>query len=265
MGGWKVRLSDGSEIGPMDLAALRTWLAQGLVDADSPVMRPGTRSWVALGTVEELKRALGAARPRAASRRGRGRKAETEFEAEEVYSTGLDEASAADLGRVRSVGIVLLAAAALFGFLAWRPQYAAPVFDGTPWRPVALGALALGLALLPGWNLARRGVRLALLLVALALFPLAGILIAQGERGSGLIALASAWLLVCGLAALLAPSMGLAGVALALVPVLAAGYGAWRFGRASETSAAAQVRQWVSADRHYSDATLGLTLDIPEG
>jgi hypothetical protein len=59
--------------------------------------------------------------------------------------------------------------------------------------------------------------------------------------------------------------MRLAGVALALVPVLAAGYGAWRFGRASESGAAAQVRQWVAVDRHYSDATLGLTLDIPEG
>ena len=264
MGGWKVRLSDGSEIGPMDLAAVRTWLAQGLIDADSPVMRPGTRSWVALATVEELKGALGATRPRAASRRGRGRQAEPE-ETEDAYSTGTDGESSADLWRVRLVGMVLLAAAAVFGFLAWRPEYAAPVFDGTPWRPLALGALALGLALLPGRNLARRGVRLLLLLVAMALFPLAGILIAQGERGSGLLALASAWLLVCGLAILLAPSMGLAGVALALVPVLAAGYGAWRFGRSADTGAATQIRQWVSTERHYSDPTLGLSLDIPEG
>jgi hypothetical protein len=263
MAGWKVRLSDGSEIGPMDLAALKTWLAQGLVDADSPVMRPGTRSWVALGTVEELRGTLGATRPKAASRRGRGRKAE--IEADEGDYAGADGSGAADLWRVRSVGIVLLGAAALFGLLTWRPEYVAPVFDGAPWRPIALGALALGLALLPGWNFARVGVRLVLLLVALALFPIAGILIMQGERGAGLLALASAWLLVCGLAVLLAPSMGLAGVVLALVPVLAAGYGAWRFGRSSETSTAAQIRQWVAADRHYSDATLGLTLDIPEG
>jgi hypothetical protein len=263
MAGWKVRLSDGSEIGPMDLAALRTWLAQGLVDADSPVMRPGTRSWVALGEVEELKGALGATRPKASARRGRRGKAEAE--AEEVDYAGADEASAADLWRVRFIGILLIAAAALFGLLAWRPEYAAPVFDGAAWRPVALGALALGLALLPGWNLARRGVRLVLLLAAFALFPVAGILIAQGERGTGLLALVSAWVLVSGLAALLAPSMGWAGVVLVLVPVLAAGYGAWRFGRAPDGGTAAQVRQWVSADRHYSDATLGLTLDIPDG
>jgi hypothetical protein len=263
MAGWKVRLSDGSEIGPMDLAALRTWLAQGLVDADSPVMRPGTRSWVTLGEVEELKGALGATRPKASVRRGRSRKAEAE--AEEVDYAGAGEASAADLWRVRFIGILLIAAAALFGLLAWRPEYAAPVFDGAPWHPVALGTLALGLALLPGWNLARRGVRLVLLLAAFALFPVAGILIAQGERGTGLLALASAWVLVSGLAALLAPSMGWAGVVLVLVPVLAAGYGAWRFGRASDGGTAAQVRQWVSAERHYSDATLGLTLDIPDG
>ncbi len=265
MGGWKVRLSDGSEIGPMDLSALRTWLAQGLVDGDSPVMRPGSRKWVALGTVEELKGAVGVTRPKAASRRGRSRKAEAEVESDGLSYDGADESSTADLWRVRVVGILLIGAAAVFGLLAWRPEHAAPVFDGAPWRPVALGTLALGLALLPGWNLARRGVRLALLLVAFALFPVAGILIAQGERGAGLLALASAWLFVSGLAALLARAMGWAGVALALVPVLASGYGAWRFGLASDRDSATQIRQWVSADRRYTDDMLGLILDIPEG
>jgi hypothetical protein len=160
---------------------------------------------------------------------------------------------------------LLILAAALFGFLAWRPHHAAPAFDGAPWRPVALGALALGLALLPGWSLARRGVRLALLLVALALFPIAGVLIAQGERGAGLVALASGWVLVSGLAVLLARTMGRAGVAAALVPVLAAGYGVWRFGSAADSKASAQLREWASAERRYTDDTLGLTLDIPEG
>jgi GYF domain 2 len=263
MGGWKVRISDGSEIGPMDLVALRTWLAQGLVDGDSPVMRPGTRKWVALGTVEELRGALGATRSKAASRRARAREAEVESADFEYAEAG--EPTAADLWRVRVVGILLIVAAAVFGLLAWRPEYAAPAFDGAPWRPVALGTLALGLALLPGWSLARRGVRLALLLVAFALFPVAGILIAQGERGAGLLALASVWLFVSGLAALLARTMGRAGVAVVLLPVLAAGYGAFQFGRASESDVSTQLRAWVSAERRYTDGTLGLTLDIPEG
>ena len=55
MAGFKVRLGDGSEIGPMDLSALRTWLSQGLIDGDSPVMRPGSRKWEPLHTVRELQ------------------------------------------------------------------------------------------------------------------------------------------------------------------------------------------------------------------
>ena len=204
MSGWKVRLGDGSEIGPMDLDALRTWLAQGLVDGDSPVMRPGSRKWVPLGTIQELKGALGLTRPKASSRPARARP-------ERAAPASLPAASpeAVDHWRVRVVGILLLAAAAVLGILAWRPAEAPPAFDGAPWWQLALGALALGIALLPGWDLARRGVRLALLLVAFALFPLAGILIAQGERGAGLLALASAWLFVSGLAALLPSDRGL--------------------------------------------------------
>ncbi len=260
MSGWKVRLGDGSEIGPMDLDALRTWLAQGLVDGDSPVMRPGSRKWVPLGTIQELKGALGLTRPKASSRPARARP-------ERAAPASLPAASpeAVDHWRVRVVGILLLAAAAVLGILAWRPAEAPPAFDGAPWWQLALGALALGIALLPGWDLARRGVRLALLLVAFALFPLAGILIAQGERGAGLLALASAWLFVSGLAALLPRTAGWAGVALALVPVLVGGYGVWRFGRAPETDAARRARAWVSPDRRFTDGALGLTLDVPDG
>ena len=50
-----------------------------------------------------------------------------------------------------------------------------------------------------------------------------------------------------------------------LVPVLAVGYGAWRFGRAPENEASAGARGWASADRRFTDDALGLTLDIPEG
>ena len=65
MSGYKVRLSDGSEIGPMDLAALKTWQLQGLIDGDSPVMRSGSRKWVPLRSLPEFK---GARRTRTSSR-----------------------------------------------------------------------------------------------------------------------------------------------------------------------------------------------------
>jgi hypothetical protein len=258
MGGFKVRLGDGSEIGPMDLAALRTWLAQGLVDGTSPVMRPGSRKWVPLATIPELKGALGASRPKAAPRPSRVRRAE----AEPADVTGL---TAADSWRVRVVGALLLVAAVAFGTLAWRPAHAAPGLDGAPWLQVALGALALGLALQLGWDLARRVVQMLLLLVAFALFPLAGILIAQGERGAGLLAVASVWLFVSGLAALLPRALGWRGVALAVLPVLAGAYGAVRFGLAPENDASRSVREWVSPERRFTDDALGLTVEIPGG
>jgi hypothetical protein len=260
MGGFKVRLGDGSEIGPMDLAALRTWLAQGLVDGDSPVMRPGSRKWTPLASVPELKGALGSTRPRAARRAARAGPSRAASDA-----TTAAEPGPLDRWRTRGVGALLLAAAAALGYLAWRPDEAAPAFDGAPWARVALGALALGLCLVPGWDLGRRLVRVALLLVAFALFPLAGILIAQGERGPGLLALASAWVFASTLAALLPRTLGPAPAVVLLVPVLAAGYGAWHFGRAAEGEGAERVRQWASPDRRYADDTLGLVLELPQG
>jgi hypothetical protein len=258
MGGFKVRLGDGSEIGPMDLAALRTWLAQGLVDGNSPVMRPGTRKWVPLATVPELKGALGASRPKAAPRASRARRAEAE-------PAAALEPAGVDRWRARIVGLLLLAAAAALGYLAWRPAEAAPGLDGAPWLQLALGALAVGLALQLGWDLARRGVQVVLFLVAFALFPVAGILIAQGERGAGLFTVASAWLFVSGLAALLPRALGWKGAAVALLPVLAGGYGAYRFGLAPESDTGRRVREWASPERRFTDDALGLTLDIPAG
>ncbi len=239
MAGWKVRLGDGSEIGPMDLAALHTWLAQGLVDGDSPVMRPGSRKWVALATIPELKGALGASRPKADSRpgaRAARRPADTETD-------GADESRPSICGGCGSSGSCCSSRRRRSGTWPGAPPRRPRPSTARRGCSSRSAALALGLALLPGWDLARRGVRVALLLVAFALFPLAGILIAQGERGAGLLALASVWLFASGLAALLPRTLGWAGVTLALLPVLAAGYGAWRFGRAPESDASRHVRE----------------------
>ena len=266
-GGYKVRISDGSEIGPMDLAALQTWLAQGLIDGDSPVMGPGSRSWVPLSSLPELQRTLSATQPvssRGSKRNAANARLDTLDDDDEAYDTG-ESGGGFDRLRILAVGIVLLAVAAAFGYLTWRPERALPALDGAPWLQLALGALALGLALLPGWDFARRAVRIVLLLVAFALFPIAGILIAQGERGSALLTLGSAWFLVSGLFALLAPTLGWAGLALALLPVLAGGYGAVRFGLAPATGQEASVRGWATDDRRFTDSALGLTLEVPDG
>jgi hypothetical protein len=230
------------------------------VDGDSPVMRPGSRKWVPLSTISELKGALGVSTGRAKAKAKRAKKAAERDGALELD----DEPTAVDRLRVRVVAGLLLLLAAGLGFLAYRPSEALSAFDGAPWLELSLGALALGLALVPGWNLARNIVRIALILAAFALFPLAGILIAQGERGAGLLALGSVWLIVSGLAALLPQRLGWAGLAVAALPVLVGGYGIYSFGRAQATEAE-QLRDWSAPERRFVDDGLGLTLDAPDG
>ena len=72
MKGYKVRIADGSEIGPMDLQAVRNWYAQGLLESDSPVLAPGAKHWVPLAKAIDLvdlrgRRGAPALRPSARS------------------------------------------------------------------------------------------------------------------------------------------------------------------------------------------------------
>ncbi len=266
MNGFKVRLGDGSEIGPMDLAALRTWLSQGLVDQDSPVMRPGTRKWVPLGSVPELKgltrsRRSSASAGRTASSRTSvsGRPSRDDRPEADFAPGGLDR------WRTAGVGVLLLAIAVLLAVPVFQPAAVLPALDAAPWLQLAMASFALGLALLPPWPLARRIVRGLLCLAAFALFPLAGILFAQGERGAALLAVGSAWLLLSGLLILLAPSLGVGRLLLALLPVALGLVGAVHFGRAADSQEAQRLRDWTSPDRRFTDEALGLTLEVPRG
>jgi hypothetical protein len=260
MAGFKVRLGEDAGEIELDLAGLRTWLSAGTIDSDTPVMRPGTRKWVPLSSIPELK-GLGVSRPKAGPKAKRRRPAQEDDEPEPFD----DEPQPLDVFRVRAAGAVLILLALGFGYLAFRPGEAVSAFDGAPWPQLALGAFAMGLALLPGWPLARNLVRIALLLAAFALFPLAGILFAQGERGTALLALGSAWLVVSGLAALLPRRLGIAGLLVAALPVLAGGFGLVRFGRAESSEAEQAMREWTTGERRFADDALGLTLDAPSG
>jgi hypothetical protein len=64
---YKVRLADGSEIGPLDRAMLRSWYEQGLIADDSLVLGPGAPRWSGLARVVDVSgwKRPGAARPRA--------------------------------------------------------------------------------------------------------------------------------------------------------------------------------------------------------
>lgn len=49
--GYKVRLADGSEIGPLDLAAVKEWRLKGLIEGSSPVLPPGAKRWSTVAQV----------------------------------------------------------------------------------------------------------------------------------------------------------------------------------------------------------------------
>lgn len=255
MAGYTVRLGDGSEIGPMDLDALKTWQVQGLIDGDSPVRPPRSRKWVPLATLPEFKGKV--------RRKARGKKdTADDVEAEAAPPR---EPTSIDDWRVRVIGVLMLALAGCVGFLAWRPDVVRPAFDGAPWLEIALGTLAAALLVLPGWPVGRRIVRGLLMLAAFVLFPLTGILIAQGERGVALLALGCVFVLIGGLVALLGRAVGWAGVVLGVLTLGGGAYGAYHFGRAPESEALKTLRAWSSPAPTFNDDAVGLTLELPEG
>src|SRR5262245_30043332 len=267
MAAYKVRTAHGSEIGPLDLAALRTWYAQGLIDRDSPVLTPGSKRWSTFGDIPELKGLIAPA-PSGRAGKAKGKKASRAVEA--------DDEPAADYGgrsidldpntlRIRFTGLLYLIAAAAIGFLAFRPENAVSDLDGAPWMEVALGLLVCALLLLPAWSFGRKFVRFLTVLAAAALFPITGILVAQGVRGPALFALGCVWLMLAGTIAFLADWMSWAKMIFLLVPILGGAYGAFHFGFAPETAAQREIRSWAAAEPRFEDPTLGVTVDPPPG
>jgi hypothetical protein len=57
--GYKVKMDDGTQVGPMTLESLEGWFRQGLVRHDNLVQRPGSYNWVPLSEVlaRDLKKA----------------------------------------------------------------------------------------------------------------------------------------------------------------------------------------------------------------
>jgi hypothetical protein len=162
--------------------------------------------------------------------------------------------------------VLVLLAAAGAGFWALLPARFLPDLHDAPWWPIAAGLAAVGLLLLPGWELARKLIRILALLAAIALFPLAGIVIASGVRGKGLVVLAAAWLLLSGFFALLAGGV-LRAVALLLsvLAVLAGAAGVGYFGFVPESPRDRAIREWDSGERRWADDNLGVALSLPSG
>jgi len=267
MSGYKVRIADGSEIGPLDLAAVKTWVSQGLIDEDSPVLRPGSKKWTTLREVPELSGlgAQSASRPKAKKKKGKAAAESYDSYGDDTYGGASSIFDDPDKLRVRIAGFLFLLAAGGLGYFALRPESAVADLDGAPWMEIALGLLVCALALLPGWEFGRKIVRVIVLLAAVAMFPVLGILFASGVRGSALLAVASIWVVASGFFALLGSSMSWARMIACLVPILAGAYGAFHFGYAAETETQREVRSWAAPDSRFEDPSLGLSMEAPKG
>lgn len=191
----KVRLAGGIEVGPVDLDTLRAWYEQGTLRKDSMVLPLGSRSWTRLMDAVKIERWQ---MPAASAHHGPRPVSRPRAQAQ--------EASPPQVWRTVVAACLLLAAAAGAGFFAFFPERWLAALRPAPWREIALGFLAMGLALVRGWELTRKLVRALMLLLTLGIFPLALILWLEGLSGEALLVLASALPLGSGFFALLSGS-----------------------------------------------------------
>jgi hypothetical protein len=265
--GYKVRLSDGSEIGPLDRPALEQWYAQGSLDRDSPVLKPGGGRWVPLSQILDLPPARRVSKPTASPELLAAARAAVQPSRAAARSRepAYEPRSDTQVWRVVLAGILLLVASVAALILVFKPERWLPTLDPTPWREIALGLAAVGLLLIRGWEAGRRIVRVLMVVTGFGAFPLAAILFVEGVRGRAYLVLASAMVLTQGFVLLLARGwLSWLRVALSLIVVVGGAVGVGWFGLVPADPQRDAIRRWVSPDRQFSDATAGVTLSIPE-
>jgi hypothetical protein len=225
--GFRVRLDDGSEM-DLDGDMVRSWYDQGLIHDRTPMRAPGSKNWKRMDEVVEMS---------GWKQSGRAR-GDDEGEVDEVAGpTGPQQ------WRSYVASVLLFAAAGGAAYLSFFPDRWTPVLAPAPWREIALGALVLALTLVRGWSIGRIFTRIVMLVAAFALFPLAGLLIAQGVRGLPLLVLLSAWILASGFFAFLGTVVATANAVLYLVTILLGAAGIFYFGYVPPGSAPPAVVQ----------------------
>ena len=241
-GKFKVKLSDGIEMGPVDVDTLRSWYEGGTIKKDSMVQSVGTKQWKRLMDAVSIDRwqMPEPAKPKSGKKDKAGKTAAAQTSDRPVF------AAPAQRWRTALASALFMLAAAGAAYLSFFPQLWISSLRLAPWREIALASFALGLALVRGWEPARMLVRMLMLLLTFALFPLAGILWVEGVRGSGLLVVVCALLLGAGFFALLARAHQTGLVATAcIVAILAGAAGIVYFGvlaQAAGAGAAAATR-----------------------
>ncbi len=213
--GFRVRLDDGSEM-DLDSDMVRSWYDQGLIQGSTPMRAPGSKNWKRMDEVVEMRGWKESP--------GRAGGAGDDDDEEAAGPAGPQK------WRSYVASALLFAAAGAAGYMAFFPERWTPAIAPVPWREIALGALVLALTLVRGWPIGRMFTRVVMLLAAFALFPLAGLLIAQGVRGLPLLVLLCAWVVASGFFAFLGAAVATASAILFLVTILLGAAGVYYFG-----------------------------------
>lgn len=254
--GYKIRLGDGSEIGPMDREAVRAWYAQGLATRETPVLMPDSKRWVPLAEAMELK-----------DLRSPSQRAESTASIAAVASSARRPSAVLDVQTwpTKLAAALFAVLALLAAFLALWPERWLPSLERTPWLYIALVCVIFAFALHRAWEPARKTVRAAVFVLALGGFGLLGLLFAQGLRGRPLLVVVAAIALAGGFFVLLAGGwQSWQRASLAVLTVLAGGAGVLFFGMLPGNPLADQILEWASGEHRFADEALGVALDVPQ-
>lgn len=251
---FKVRLKDGSEMGPLDVQMLRSWYQQGMVNRESKVRPGGSKQWVPLFKALDIQD-WGAA----GGTRGRGPRAEPEEE---------DLAPDGQRWRTFTASALFFLIAAGAAYFAWFPARWLPGLREAPWREIALLQLLFAVMLVRGGESMRKVVRVLVFLLTFSLFAVAAPVLRHGIQWRAIAILAGAWVMGSGLFFFLAGrALAWKSIALCLFWIVA---GAAAVGMLGFVPAAESARQAASgaagepaAPASWSASASEVTRELP--
>jgi hypothetical protein len=258
MAAFKVRLEDGSEMGPLDMEMLRSWYQQGLVTRGSKVRRTNGKQWVPLVDAVDIS-AWGPA----GGTKGREEEAEEELE---EYSDDPQR------WRIFLASVLFFVVAAGAGYFAWFPDRWIPSLREAPWREIALGQLVIALLLVTGSEMGRKLARVLVFLLTFSLFAVAAPVLLRGFQWQPIAILVSAWVMGSGLFFFLAGRpLRWSSIAMCLFWILAGAAGVGYLGlvppgTAASSVTAANAGQSAPDDRlaaPWSPSATAVTRELP--
>jgi hypothetical protein len=230
-GAFKVRLKDGTEMGPLDVEMLRSWYQQGMVNRESKVRPGGSKQWIPLFQAVDISD-WGAA----GGTRGRG----PNEEQEEEDDSDLEPDGQRWRTFAASALFFLLAAGA--GYFAVQPARWLPALADAPWREIALVQLLFAVMLVRGGESMRKVVRALVFVLTFSLFAVAAPVLMRGIQWRTIAILIAAWVMGSGLFFFLAGrALALTSVALCLFWIVAGAAGVGALGFVPPSASAAQA------------------------